>query len=353
MQLLIDAREACGTARSGKGQWTRGFIKELARDKEREITLLVADHHYTDWVMGPNVTVRRFDRGIFWHWRVASAIKKKELTGIYVGTTSFLVPYLVGRLIPMVMVVHDLIAFRGEPHDRKATLLEWLTLGRAARNARLIFTISETTKQDLLLRYPKLEPRAVVPIFAGPMAGMSGMHASDNMTILCVATLCPRKNQERLIRAYASLPDDVRSAHRLLLCGGRGWKDQPIVNLVKKTDGVEWRGHISDEDYAHLLATCHVFALPSLYEGFGMQILDALTLGVPLVTSNRGSLYEVAGDAAVMVEPESVESIAAGLLKVLSDAKLRKHLSTEGPKQAAKFTWERTVALFLEGTNSL
>ena len=347
MHLLIDAREACGTVRSGKGQWTRGFIKELAKNKDLEITLLVADHHYTDWVMGPNVLVRRFEGGTFWHLRVLNAIWNKELTGVYVGTTSFLVPFFAAKKIPTVMVVHDMIAFRGEPHDRKATFIEHITLGRAARLARLVFTISESTRQDLLLRYPKLNPDTVVPIFAGPMARLNAMHASDDSTILCVATLCPRKNQERLIKAYAMLPDEDRKKYRLLLCGSRGWSDERIVKLAKKTEGVEWRGHITDEEYAHLLSTCHIFALPSLYEGFGMQILDALLLGVPLLTSNRGSLYEVAGDAAVMVDPESVESIGAGLLKLLSDAKLRKHLEAAGPKQGEKFTWERTVEIFL------
>ena len=353
MQLLIDAREACGTVRSGKGQWTRGFIKELAKNKDHDITLLVADHHYTDWVMGPNVSVRRFEGGFLWHFRVLAAIKKKELTGMYLGTTSFVIPYFLKKRIPMAMIVHDLIAFRGEPHDRKATIIEHLTLGGALRNAELVFTISETTKQDLLLRYPKLNSDIVIPIFAGPMTPPQAMHASDGTTILCVATLCPRKNQERLIKAFTMLPDDIRSTHRLLLCGSRGWHDQRIVDLAKKTEGVEWRGHITDEDYAHLLSKCHVFALPSLYEGFGMQILDALLLGVPLLTSNRGSLYEVAGDAAVMVDPEDVQSIGEGLHKLLIDAKLRKHLATEGPKQAAHFTWERTAELFFGYMNKI
>jgi alpha-1,3-rhamnosyl/mannosyltransferase len=350
MHLLIDAREACGTVRTGKGQWTRGFIRALAAQANKQgidITLLVEDHDYTDWAMSPSMMVRRFEGGMFWHLRVLAAIWKKELTGVYVGTTSFLVPFFAWKKIPTVIVVHDLIAFRGEPHDRKATFIEHLTLGRAARKARLVFTISESTRQDLLLRYPKLNSENVTPIFAGPMTPVGAMHASDGTTILCVATLCPRKNQERLIKAFAALPDDVRSAHHLLLCGNRGWSDDAIVKLAKKTEGVEWRGHITDEDYARLLSTCHVFALPSLYEGFGMQILDALLMGVPLLTSNRGSLYEVAGDAAVIVDPESVESISAGLLKLLSDAKLRKHLASVGPKQGEKFTWERTVEIFL------
>ncbi len=353
MSLLIDAREACGTARTGKGQWARGFIHELARDKEQEITLLVEDHHYTDWVMGPNVSVRRFDRGMFWHFRVINAILKKELTGTYVSPTSFLVPFFMARRIPTVVIVHDMIAFRGGTHDRKATLIERMTLGRAVKYARVVCTISESTRQDLLDRYKSLALDKVIPIFAGSMASLPDQRFSDDRTILCVATLCPRKNQQRLIEAFLLLPEDLRAKHTLVLCGSRGWHDDHIVKLAQNTPGVEWKGHVNDEEYAHMLSTCHVFALPSLYEGFGMQILDALRLGVPTLTSDRGSLKEVAGEAAVIVDPLSIESIAKGLDKLLSDSKLRKHLAEEGPKQAKRFTWANTVALFMQAVNAL
>lgn len=353
MQLLIDAREACGLTRTGKGQWARGFIRALTKVKDIEITLLVEDHMYTDWAMSPTIMVRRFERGLLWHFRVLGAILRRELTGIYVSPTSFLVPFFAAKIIPTAIVVHDMIAFRGEPHDRKAVLIEKLTLGRAVKSAAKIFVISESTGMDLRDRYPHLEAEKIIPIFAGPLTDLPKTRMDDEQTILCVATLCPRKNQLRLIDAYAHLPDDLRKNHRLLLCGSRGWRDSAIVRRAQNTLGVEWKGHVKDEEYARLLSTCHVFALPSLYEGFGMQILDALILGVPVLTSNRGSLKEVAGKAAVIVDPENTDDIVKGLERILTDKALQKKLQHEGPVQAKRFTWERAVELFLLGLKDL
>ncbi len=263
----------------------------------------------------------------------------------YVSPTSYLVPFLLPRRVPCVPVVHDLIAFRHEPHERKAQLIERLTLGRVVRRAAGVLTVSEATKADLLARYPFLDPTCVTPVFAGPMCEQVPLSEPDGRTILCVATLCPRKNQERLLRAYASLPDALRLRFRLLLVGARGWDDDGIIRLARTTSGAEWRDYVPDEEYQSLLATCTVFALPSLYEGFGMQVLDGLQRGIPVLTSDRGSLREVAGDAACTVDPQSVESIAEGLTGLLESAEARDALRRAGPPAAARFSWDRTANL--------
>ncbi|TSC99579.1 MAG: group 1 glycosyl transferase, partial [Candidatus Peregrinibacteria bacterium Greene1014_49] len=169
----------------------------------------------------------------------------------------------------------------------------------------------------------------------------------DGKTILCPGTLCPRKNQLRLLKAYAGLPPNLRNQYRLLLIGGRGWKDAEIIALATTTPGAEWRGYVPEEKYRELLSRCSVLAFPSLYEGFGLPVLDALQRGIPVLTTNRGSLPEVAGSCAVTVDPESVESIQNGLKRILSDSDLRQKLRRNGPSQAKKFSWERTAELLL------
>lgn len=348
MHLAIDVREAFQLKPTGKGQWARGFLSELLR-REIPLTLFTDAPLPKDFALPPCAALTVIAaRGLRWHLRVASYLRAHREITYYVSPTSYLVPALLGSRMPTIPIIHDLIAFRGEPHDRRATMIERLTLPRIVRTASHLCTVSETTKRDLLVRFPLLDSARVTPIFAGPLQSDPNPNTPDDKTILCVATLCPRKNQERLIRAFASLPDELRKRHCLLLIGARGWLDGGILRLARSTPGVEWRDYVPDAAYEVLLGTCTVFALPSLYEGFGLQILDALRRGIPLLTSDRGSLREVAGEAAVYCDPEDVGSIAEGLARLLQDPGLRRRLATAGPSCAAQFSWKRTVDLFLE-----
>ncbi len=342
VKIVIDVREAFRPRVTGKGRWTLGFLRELAG---RDVEILAVSDESVD--AGVPLTVID-GKGLRWHRAVARWLSTERPGDLYVSPTSYVVPFLLRGRFPCAPVVHDLIAFRGEPHDRRATLIERFTLGRSARSAAAVFTVSESTRRDLLARYPRLEGGRVRTIYAGPMDPQPAGNRSDGRTILCVGTLSPRKNQERLLRAYASLPADLRERYRLVLGGGRGWHDAPVVALAGAVPGASWIGYVDDAAYEELLGTCAVFALPSLYEGFGLQVLDALQRGVPVLTSDRGSLSEVAGDAAVTVDPERVSSIAAGLQRLLTDDALAADLRRRGPVQASAFSWKRTVDLFLE-----
>ncbi|MBI1813192.1 glycosyltransferase family 4 protein [Candidatus Peregrinibacteria bacterium] len=347
MHLAIDVREACRAHRTGKGQWTFGFVSQLLT-RDLRLTLLSDASPPASWD-ARKFSLKKIDRrGLRWHLAAASALHSLENLDAYVSPTSFLVPSLLGRSVPCIPIVHDLIAFRGEPHDCKATIIERLTLGRSVRSASVVCTISESTKADLLARYPLLPKDRIRPIFAGPMHATVPPRNTDSKTILCIATLSPRKNQLRLIQAYAQLPDTLRTRYRLVLAGGRGWRDDPILRLARQTPGVVWHGYASPSDYDALLSSCTVFAIPSLYEGFGMQILDALQRGIPVLTSHVGSIPEVCGEAAQYVDPLNVSSIALGLEELLENAGLRDELSKQGPKRAALFSWKRTVDLFLD-----
>lgn len=348
MHFAIDVREACKLKKSGKGQWVYGFTEELLR-RGYDSTLLSDSPPPEQWVAQAK-DIRLFPTGWKWHWRAMRFLQSQKDIDVYISPTSFIVPFAIGRQISVVPVVHDLIAFRGDPHAFKATIVERCTLGRCLHSARYILAVSESTKKDLLLRYPSLAPESIAVVHAGPMRKAVTEHESDNKTILCPATLCPRKNQKRLILAYRKLPAELRDAYRLTLIGARGWHDQDIVDLAQNTSGVEWLDYVTDEEYERFLHSCHVLALPSLYEGFGMQVLDALQRGIPVLTTERGSLQEVAGNCAVLVQPEIEDDIARGLLQILTQDALRERLRNEGPQQAAKFSWEKSVDTFLQAT---
>jgi glycosyltransferase involved in cell wall biosynthesis len=280
-------------------------------------------------------------------------LRRSHAPLLYFSPTSYIVPFLMGRSVPVIPLVHDLIAFRKEPHDRKAQWIERWTLRRVLSVAHHICAISTATKNDLLARYPSLKPEDITVLYAGPFTASPPPNHPDGKTILCIGTLCPRKNQLRLIRAFARLPPDLRRTHALVLAGGRGWHDAEIVRLAERTPGVTWLGYVQDDAYEELLSRCTVLAFPSLYEGFGMPVLDALQRGIPVLTTDRGSLPEVAGNAAIFVDPEDEESITRGLLTLLTDGGIRGRLRAEGPLQARQFTWKRTVDLFLTALQPL
>lgn len=352
ISITIDAREACKQIRAGKAQWTYGFVTELLR-KCSNVHILTDRPIPEEWkAFHPRVKIIEA-HGFFWHKKAVIFLKRESGKTIYISPTSYIVPALLKGKIPCVPIVHDLIAFRSEPHQWRATVIEKLTLGRAVKNAAHVFTISDATRRDLLERYSTLPSGKVTSIYAGPMKESVEMNEPDHKTILCIATLSPRKNQARLIRAYELLPSSVRDQYSLLLVGSRGWQDEEIVRMARTVPGVAWKDYVSNAEYESLLQSCEILALPSLYEGFGMQILDAMQRGIPVLTSNKGSLKEVVGDAAFTVDPESVESIAAGLSALLTNKKLCAELRKKGPDQAKKYSWRRTADVALNALNTL
>lgn len=341
MRIAIDVREACRSRPAGKGVWVRRCTEALLRSREHTFLLFTDCAIPASWRQ-EHVQTCVFPRGWRWHLAARRALLR-DVPDVYLSPTSFLVPALVGAAVPCVPVIHDLIAFLPGAHDRKAVLLERLLLPRVLRHVRRVLCISAATKDDLLRRFPRVSAGAAAVVYAGPTVDDPAPNAPDGRTILSIGTLCPRKNQLRLIRAYTLLPAELRERCRLVLVGGRGWRDGEIVRLAAATDGVEWKGYLSGEERDALLSSCTVFALPSLYEGFGIPVLDALRRGIPVLTSDRGSLPEVAGDAALYVDPTDVRAITDGLALLLTDAAQRQLLRERALRQSLRYSWAKTA----------
>ncbi len=344
MHIIVDIREACHPQATGKGRWLQGVLPLLLQSEHR-FTLL-SSRNLPEEYKKPNVEYKQLPRGLRFH-RAAATYVKKVTPDLYLSPTSYIVPWLIGAKVPCALVVHDFIAFRHEPHDRKATIIEKLFSSKALSQAHHIFCISESTKEDLNTYFPNLPTNNVSVVYAGAFGEPVERGASEPM-VFTIGTLCPRKNQLRLIQAFQKLPDNLRRQYKLIIAGGRGWQDQEIVRLAAQTRGVEWKGYVNDDEYKEYLRTCTVLAYPSLYEGFGLPVLDALQAGVPVLTSNRGSLKEIVGNAALVVNPEDEEALTDGLERLLTDAALRQRLSEAGPAQAKQFSWQRTADLLLK-----
>ncbi len=165
----------------------------------------------------------------------------------------------------------------------------------------------------------------------------------DGAPVLAVGTLEPRKNLARLIDAYAGLDDDLKPAHPLVIAGGGGWKNEELLARCAEDDSVHLLNPEGDGELALLYSAAAVFAYPSLAEGFGLPVIEAMACGAPVVTSNTSSLPEVAGDAAWLIDPLDVADLREALEELLGNPDHRRRLRTLGRRRAASFSWAETA----------
>jgi len=226
-----------------------------------------------------------------------------------------------------------------------------------------VVVISECMKGELQRAYgtpaekiyvipPAVDSTAFKPDIAPRLReAVRKRYGLDGDYIFSLGTLEPRKNFPRLIEAYALLPDAVRRRTVLAIAGGPGWKNEDVHETVRRRgliSRVKFLGYISEADRAPLMREALLFALPALYEGFGMPVLEAMACGTPVVTSDRGALPEVGGQAVVYVDPFRPESISRGLLSVIEIARLRANLSKAGVSRAASFSWTSSAGILAE-----
>ena len=164
--------------------------------------------------------------------------------------------------------------------------------------------------------------------------------------LLFVSNLEPRKNIGNLIKAFEYLKKHHKIEHNLIIIGQKGWRYQSILSLINKS---EWKqyihhlGYLSDKEVALFYTQADVFVYPSYYEGFGLPVLEAMSLGAPVVTSNTSSLPEVAGDAAILINPESPRELADAILAIITNSQLRNELIKKGQERSKLFSWEKTA----------
>lgn len=373
MHIGIDAH-AIGAQQGGNETYIRNLIRALAAlDASNRYTIYLANAQAAaEWQNGfvaehPNFSVRLLPPPtplvrvpVF----LTYELRRRPVDVLHVQYTA--PPFCAA---PVVATIHDL-AFEHLPETftRRGSLQLKLTVRRTARRAARIATVSEFSRQDLLRTY-RLAPEKVVTTYNGIEPHFTTQPRSANEAaevrqrfgitrefLLAVGSLQPRKNLERLIRTYARLRREQPDfAPQLVIVGRKLWLAESIFAEVKRqpwASDVILTGYVSDSDLPALYRTASAFVYPSLFEGFGLPPLEAMACGTPVITSNLSSLPEVAGSAALLIDPLNEQELAAALQRILNDQPLRARLRAEGVRQAAKFTWqeaaEKTLQLYRE-----
>lgn len=265
--------------------------------------------------------------------------------------------YLPDR-IARVVTIHDLVwKHAGKTMRPLSRWLDSKLMPEAVRLADRVIAVSESTARDLLAEIPEAEGKVrVVPLGVSAMSEPKPREALlalgiDGPFFLFVGTLEPRKNLHRLLEAYASLPDNVRNSVQLVIAGGKGWGGVDVSSLSSRlaiSDRVRIVGYADDVMLSTLYAHALFLAMPSLYEGFGLPLVEAMAMGTPVLTSNCSSMPEVAGDGGLLVDPHDVRSIARGLFSLITDDNLRIRLSGAARMMASHYTWERAAMATLQ-----
>ena len=271
---------------------------------------------------------------------------------------SFYYPVPLRRQFRAAIMINDLIALRYpqffDDHDYTQNLM--VTIGKSAQTCDVVFAISHFTKAEIV-HFFSIPPEKIIvtplgvdqqwfaeadPSFQQQLTGRYHIHYPY---ILSVCTLEPRKNIRSLIKAYEMLRHKRHERIQLVLTGAIGWKNQPLLADIRNSPfsaDIITTGFVSDQDLRGLYKNALAFAYPSLIEGFGLPILEAMACGAPVITSNTSSMPEVAGDCAVYCNPYEVDSIYEAIRTIIDNEQLREKIVQGGRQRAKTFTWERT-----------
>lgn len=292
-----------------------------------------------------------------WH-RMAVPLPVETFTGrvdLFHATDFVLPPTLPHTRT--ILQVHDL-SFVRVPETAAPRLKAYLdrVVPASARRADHILADSQATKDDLQALYGITADKITV-LHGGvdsrfrpqPLEAQEAIrqkyHLDHLPFILSVGTVQPRKNYERLIEALADLRHAGHDIH-LVIAGGRGWLDAPIYALVKSTGMeafVHFIGFVEDDDLPALYSAATCFAYPSLYEGFGLPVLEAMACHTPVLTSNVSSMPEAAGDAAILIDPFDTQAISHQLERIINETQLRETLIQKGTEHVKSFSWQKSA----------
>lgn len=262
-------------------------------------------------------------------------------------------PVFLPKKMARVVTVHDLV-WRHSGHTMRS-VNRWLDatlMPEAVRQSDRVIAVSSSTARDIENEMPFAAGMVrTIPLGNSVMGDPQPRSALADLGLevpyfLFVGTLEPRKNLARLLEAFSRLKSTEAGGAVLAIAGGTGWGSVEVDDLIHQW-GLQGRvrklGYVSDQQLATLYAHALFLAMPSLYEGFGLPLLEAMSRGLPVLTSDISSMPEVAGDAGVLVSPHDVDSIARGLAALLGDNAFRLELASRALASAARFNWDRAA----------
>lgn len=367
MRIAVNTRLLLKGKLEGIGWYTHQMLERIVRAHPEHKFIFFFDRAYdASFVFAPNVTPvvvhpQARHAVLFYTWFEWSipAMLRKYKADLFLSTDGFC---SLSTKVPTCLVIHDL-AFEHYPEHLKLSHRLYLQhySPRFARKANRIVTVSEYSKKDIAERY-KIYPDKIDVTYNGahpeyrPLSWeereeVKKEYADGQEYFVFAGALHPRKNVVALLQAFIRFKKRHRSPIKLVIVGRMAWKFKELVALRETMpfkEDVIWPGYLDVDRLSKVIGAAYALVYPSLFEGFGIPILEALKCDVPGVVSNTSSMPEVAGDAALLVDPTSVEDIAEKMGMIYKDENLRRKLSIAAVDQAAKFDWDKSAAQLWE-----
>ena len=349
-------------ALTGVGHYTLELVQALARiapEDRFELLSPLPSLHRPALPSNLHVTqarVNSLSRRFWWQVGLPRYIRRSRFS-VFHGT-NYSVP--LWKTCPTVVTIHDLsLLLWPQTHAQHLARRARWRLPLMARRADAIIVPSQSIKtevcehlgiDDLKITVIPEAPRASFSPVAETVAVRRRLNIGDDF-ILFVGTIEPRKNLLMLIRAFEEILRNRACQTQLVLAGDEGWLTGELHGFLKNADfseRVRLVGYLADGDLRALYSSCRVFVYPSLYEGFGLPLLEAMACGAPVITSNIPSIRETVGDVALLVSPTDVDELARSIIRLLENRAEREQRSALGKQHASKFSWEKAAAATLD-----
>lgn len=366
MHIGIDARTLINPL-TGIGRYTYELSKallDISGVKESLYTPAPIEAHLLENLKPANIKSgnarNRFSKMI-WSQTQLPKYAFHDRVDLFWGPTHRL-PRFLHSSIARVLTIHDVV-WQEAPQTMRSfsRLVEQRLMPEAIDLADLVMADSQSTAEGIKQYFPKAAHKIrVVHLGVSKLPSPSPEFSLTALGLtkpyfLFVGTIEPRKNIERLLQAFSTLPSFYRNQFSLVIAGGKGWGGIDLNRLIDRNglkDCVRILGYVTDEQLASLYSHARFLVMPSLYEGFGLPLVEAMHYGTPVLTSRSGSMSEIAVDAAVLIDPLSISSISSALERMLSDDDLINFLGVKAMVRAQDFSWkkcaEKTMDIFKE-----
>lgn len=353
-KIAIDIREALNPKKAGKGEYNYQMVESFLSLNKKSLNteiILLNDSRFKPAKAWQKYTVTLAGSGLQWHKSVAKLCLKENINS-YFSPTSYITPYYINKYSPktkLLITIHDLIVFLyPKNHPLKPRLLEKFYLKKIIRNESNLFTtVSDSTKADLLKVFPSINTENIYVVKNGlkKFPDKQKKAKSKKPFILSVSTILPRKNYLTLLKSFNIVKDQI--PHNLHIIGKYDPKNiKELRNYIVKNNlqkRVRILGYVSSTRLAKEYESADLMVVPSLYEGFGLPVIEGLKRGLPVICSNIPVFHEVADPAALFFDPENPIDLANQILFLSQNKEQKQILSIEGPKLVKKYSWPKSA----------
>lgn len=362
MHIGIDGNLLCGK-KTGMGTVVYSILRYWKGDDRNKITVFVPeklDESFFNILVHNRVNVKVYGYCNYFKWEqviLPRAVREERVDVLWC-------PYNTAPLnvsCPMVVTVHDMIfmslSLKGvvSLYKKAGVIYRRIIVPRAIKNADKVITISQFAKKEICGYFPTAAKKIEV-VYNSADINVKGLGIREEKNffednniqspyILGFGSLESRKNSMGLIRAYCQLPEDIKEKYQLVLFGFRGYEDSEEYQYIKNNSlkNIIVLGYISDEKKTTLYRNSEMFVFPTYSEGFGIPVLEAYANKTPVITSNVTAVPEIAGDAAILINPADTEGLAEAIYTVISNKSIQDEMKNKGNTQLKKFDWEKSA----------